>query len=650
MSQTTIKRLLIANRGEIARRVIRTAKVLGIHTIAIYSEADANALHVSDADTAIAIGGNTAQESYLDQQKVLAAAKQSQADAIHPGYGFLSENASFAEACQQANIIFVGPSGKAMQLMGDKAQGRIFMQQSGVPVLPGFDEKADATRLQQEADHIGYPLLIKAVAGGGGKGMREVSSSAQFAEALAAAQREAKHAFGDDQVLLERYLPTARHVEVQVFADTLGNAVYLFERDCSVQRRHQKVIEEAPAPNVSDELRQKMGEAAVTAAKAIGYVGAGTVEFLLAPDDSFYFMEMNTRLQVEHPVTEAITHTDLVAWQLAVAEGKPLPLTQEQLNINGHAFEVRLYAEDPWNGFLPAAGPIKHLVWPADIRIDTGVQQGDEVTSLYDPMIAKLITHGTNRDEARLKMIAALDQLQLSGLRHNAGFLRQVLVSDVFANADLSTRLLDHNPKLSEQQAPSNELQAIAATLITQHKQSTNKDADPWGLLTAWRPLGNQLYQRSVRIKDDALTVKLTGNSATVNSHTQPLSYKLADSAIQLTWGEATATFSYWHHANNQEIVLFYQGQDYPIQLKVEAHRSSEINSGYTAPMNGTLLIHHIKAGDKVKKGEALVTVEAMKMEHTIHALTDGKVLELLANPGDTVAAGTELLTFEETS
>lgn len=648
-----IKRLLIANRGEIARRVIRTANALGIHTIAIHSDADSNALHVREADTALCIGGNTAQESYLDQQKVLVAARQAQADAIHPGYGFLSENAHFADACLTADITFVGPSGKAMQLMGDKAQARLYMQQSGVPVLPGFDDKADAQRLQQEADRIGYPLLIKAVAGGGGKGMRTVESSAQFADALAAAQREASHAFGDDQVLLERYLPTARHVEVQVFADTLGNAVYLFERDCSVQRRHQKVIEEAPAPGISNALRQAMGQAAVKAAISIGYVGAGTVEFLLAPDNQFYFMEMNTRLQVEHPVTEAITHTDLVAWQLAVAEGKPLPLTQEQLDIEGHAIEVRLYAEDPWNGFLPAAGTIEHLQWPSGIRIDTGVQQGDKVTSLYDPMIAKLISHGATRDEARQRMITALDQLQLSGLRHNAGFLRQVLAAAPFAQADLSTRLLEHHPSLTQQPSLPAEQLALAAVLINQQHQINRlttdpATADPWALLSGWRPFGVRHYQQTVKVDEQIITVMLHDQQATLDQQTHPLQYRFSDSALRLTWGEQSIELRYWHNLSDQVIVLFHQGQDHAVQLKVEAHRSGAVDGGYLAPMNGTLLMHHVKVGDVVSKGAPLVTLEAMKMEHTLHALTDGKVLQLLAAPGDTVSAGSELLAFEE--
>lgn len=639
-----IKRLLIANRGEIACRVLRTAKQLGIHTIAIYSEADAHALHVKQADSAILLTGRSAADTYLDQAKVLAAAREAGADAVHPGYGFLSENTDFAAACQTAGILFVGPPAKAITLMGDKAAARLFMQQSGVPVLPGFDAKADAATLQQEADRIGYPLLIKAVAGGGGKGMREVQASADFAAALAAAQREAKHAFGDDQVLLERYLPTARHVEVQVFADTHGNCVYLFERDCSVQRRHQKVIEEAPAPGMTDALRQAMGEAAVTAAKSVGYVGAGTVEFLLATDDHFYFMEMNTRLQVEHPVTEAITGTDLVAWQLAVAEGAPLPLAQEALRIDGHAMEVRLYAEDPWHNFLPAAGHIDRLVWPAGIRIDTGVTEGDEVTSLYDPMIAKLISHGRDRNEARLRLIAALDDLQLAGLTHNAGFLRQVLASEIFAEADLSTRLLQLHPELSHRPAIDPRLAVLAACLAAQPE---SHNGNPWTRLTSWRPLGDSLYQQSLTLDGEQLTVKLTATSAEVEDDCRPLRWHKQGDSLTLHWGKDSLTLHYQLDAAAQQVRLFHQGQDQSVSLVPPQAANASHDQGFAAPMSGTVLLHQVAPGSRVQKGDAVITLEAMKMEHSLHASQAGRVIAYLAAPGDHVTAGTQLVEFE---
>lgn len=423
---TPIKRLLIANRGEIAVRIIKTARRLGIHTIALYSDADARAMHVREADEAWHLGPAPARESYLDTGKVLKIAKEANADAIHPGYGFLSENSDFATACEQRGVRFVGPSGAAILAMGDKSGAKGLMQAAGVPVLPGYhgaDQHPDF--LRDQASQVGFPLLIKAASGGGGKGMRRVDQLADFDDALAAVKREASAAFGDDHVLLERYLPRARHVEVQVFADALGNAIYLGDRDCSLQRRHQKVIEEAPAPDISPALRRAMGEAAVAAAKAIAYRGAGTIEFLLCGEE-FFFMEMNTRLQVEHPVTEAITGQDLVAWQLAVAEGKPLPLTQEQVVLRGHAVEARLYAEDVAAGFLPASGPIHWLTWPKGVRIDTGVTAGDEVSPYYDPMIAKLVAHAPSRSEAFATLADALAALDLGPLVHNGPLLQRL--------------------------------------------------------------------------------------------------------------------------------------------------------------------------------------------------------------------------------
>jgi 3-methylcrotonyl-CoA carboxylase alpha subunit len=640
-----IQRLLIANRGEIACRVMHTAKQLGIHTIAIYSQADARALHVKQADSAILLHGKSAADTYLDQAQVLAAARASGADAIHPGYGFLSENTDFAAACETAGILFVGPPASAITLMGDKAAARLFMQQAGVPVLPGFDDKADAAHLQQEADRIGYPLLIKAVAGGGGKGMREVHAAADFAASLAAAQREARHAFGDDQVLLERYLPTARHVEVQVFADSHGQCVYLFERDCSVQRRHQKVIEEAPAPGLSEALRQAMGQAAVTAAQAVNYVGAGTVEFLLAPDNHFYFMEMNTRLQVEHPVTEAITGQDLVAWQLAVAEGAPLPLMQEALTCNGHAMEVRLYAEDPWMNFLPAAGCIDHRAWPDGIRIDTGVTEGDEVTSLYDPMIAKLISHGRDRDEARTRLIAALDQLQLSGLAHNAGFLRQVLASTPFAQADLSTRLLQLHPALCEKPVIDPRLLALAACLAA---RPSGTSANPWDRLDGWRPLGAIHYQQSLTLAGESLTVTLTQDAASVDGDTRPLRWHRDERhQLHINWGDDSLSLRALLDKACQQVLLFHQGQDQVVSLVPPPRQADSHDQGFAAPMSGTVLLHQVAPGSRVQKGDAVITLEAMKMEHTLHANQAGRVIAYLAAPGDHVTAGTQLVEFE---
>ncbi|HEY0295583.1 MAG TPA: biotin carboxylase N-terminal domain-containing protein, partial [Bordetella sp.] len=443
--------LLIANRGEIACRVAATARKLGIRTVAVYSDADAQAKHVAACDTAVHIGGPEPRASYLRADAILQAARDTGAQAIHPGYGFLSENGDFARAIAAAGMTFVGPPASAIAAMGSKSAAKTLMEKAGVPLVPGYHgDNQDPQFLKGQADKIGYPVLIKASAGGGGKGMRVVESSDAFIEALASCQREAKSSFGDDRVLIERYLQKPRHIEIQVFADTLGHCVYLFERDCSVQRRHQKVIEEAPAPGMTPERRQAMGEAAVAAAQAVGYVGAGTVEFIAEPDGRFYFMEMNTRLQVEHPVTEMITGLDLVEWQLRVASGEPLPLSQEDLRIDGHAIEVRLYAENPDTGFLPSIGTLAYLELPAHtafangaVRVDGGVRMGDAITPFYDPMVAKLIVHGADRDQARRRMLAALAGTRVVGVQTNVAFLGRLMRDEAFAAADLDTGLIE---------------------------------------------------------------------------------------------------------------------------------------------------------------------------------------------------------------
>src|SRR5574343_258757 len=436
-------KILIANRGEIACRVIKTARRLGIKTVAVYSEADAGARHVRLADEAVLIGPAAARESYLVIEKIIAAAKQTGAEAIHPGYGFLSENEAFCHACDAAGIVFIGPPVSAIRAMGSKSEAKKLMEKAGVPLTPGYhgDNQAPAF-LNLQADAIGYPVLIKAAAGGGGKGMRLVEKSGDFLEALASCKREAASSFGSDHVLVEKYLTRPRHIEIPVFGDTHGNYVYLFERDCSVQRRHQKVLEEAPAPGMTPERRAAMGQAAVDAARAVGYVGAGTVEFIANQDGSFYFMEMNTRLQVEHPGTEMITGQDLVEWQLRVAAGEPLPLNQEQLSIHGHALEARIYAEDPAKGFLPAPGRLVHLAPPeesAHVRVDTGVEEGDAISPHYDPMIAKLIVWDVNRDRALARMLQALADYRVVGVANNIEFLSRLTACPAFANADLAT-------------------------------------------------------------------------------------------------------------------------------------------------------------------------------------------------------------------
>ncbi|MEL7289419.1 MAG: acetyl-CoA carboxylase biotin carboxylase subunit, partial [Pseudomonadota bacterium] len=442
-----INKLLIANRGEIACRVIKTANAQGIKTIAVYSDADKNALHVQMADEAVYLGPSPSKESYLRGELIIEKAKELGVDAIHPGYGFLSENAEFANLCAKNNIIFVGPPASAIEAMGSKSAAKHIMEKAGVPLVPGYhgDDQSEAV-LKGAADEMGYPVLLKAAAGGGGKGMRQVWSEKEFSQALNAAKRESMASFGDDHMLVEKYLTRPRHVEIQVFCDTHGNGVYLFERDCSVQRRHQKIIEEAPAPNMSQSVREKMGEAAILAAKAINYVGAGTVEFLLDEDDSFYFMEMNTRLQVEHPVTEMITREDLVHWQLTIAEGKPLPKQQNELTLTGHAFEARIYAEDPNNEFLPSTGTLRLLRTPKEndvVRVDTGVVEGDEVSVFYDPMIAKLVVWGENREIALKRLISALGDYYIDGVSTNIDFLKRVATHPAFVAAELTTTFVE---------------------------------------------------------------------------------------------------------------------------------------------------------------------------------------------------------------
>ena len=645
-----IKKLLIANRGEIARRIMRTCRQQGIATVAVYSEPDATLPHVMEADQAVCLGPAAARESYLVIDKVIAAAQATGADAIHPGYGFLSENTAFAAACNKAGIIFVGPNARAIDVMGDKAAARQLMAESGVPVLPGFDkEGASDSELTAAATEVGFPLLIKAVAGGGGKGMRVVNSAGEFDEALASARREASNAFGDDRVLLERYLATARHVEVQVFADNHGNAVHLFERDCSVQRRHQKIIEEAPAPGLDDATRHAFGEAAVQAAKAIDYRGAGTVEFLYGDDSQFYFMEMNTRLQVEHPVTEMITGEDLVAWQLAVAAGEPLPKQQDQIQRHGAAMEVRLYAENPEQGFLPSSGLLRHLRWPHSLsRVDAGYEQGDRVDEHYDPMIAKLICHGADRNAARQQLVQALDALELEGIHHNAAFLRRVLNDDAFAEAELDTRLLEHRPHLMEATAVDSGLLALAAARL----QVTKARGDsPWQSLNGWRPLNQRLRQTRVEAHGEQFTVRDDGQQTAIGDRRAAVSFAVDPTAqsLSLHWGtdSLTARFA-WQ--NTRTVVLFVGGQAYPVTLNPSRDTAQHADAGgFSAPMSGTIVALHSAPGDTVEAGDAVITLEAMKMEHTLRATVAGTVNSFAVAAGDSVSEGTVLVEFTAT-
>jgi 3-methylcrotonyl-CoA carboxylase alpha subunit len=621
-------KLLIANRGEIACRVARTAKRLGLRTVAVYSDADAHAAHVAACDEAVHIGGPRPQESYLRGDVILAAAKRMGADAIHPGYGFLSENAEFAAACGRAGITFVGPTPEAIAAMGSKSAAKALMEKAGVPLTPGYHgERQEPDYLLKQAESIGFPVLIKAVAGGGGKGMRRVDRAADFSAALASCQREAAASFKDDRVLVEKYLTHARHIEVQVFGDNHGNAVYLFERDCSVQRRHQKVIEEAPAPGMTAERRRQMGEAAVAAARAVDYRGAGTVEFIAA-GDAFYFMEMNTRLQVEHPVTEMITGLDLVEWQLRVAAGEPLPRSQDQLAIGGHAIEARIYAEDPSREFLPSIGKLVHLVAPsesASVRVDTGVRQGDEITPYYDPMIAKLVVHGESRDEAIARMRSALAQYQIVGVRTNVEFLGRLMTAPSFVNAALDTALIDRECELLF--APRSEAaremweRAAQAAWGAEHAKAGVPGASPWNDHGGWA-LGAR-GDRRLKLREGEVEREVAGR------------YSAGAAAGTYVTGSEVHLFS-----NGEHRVFEWIDPYLPEAEHADAH------GGLRAMMPGRVLAVHVKPGDDVAKGAPLVVLEAMKMEQTITAPSAGKIDRVLCAVGDQVREGAELLTF----
>ena len=675
------KKLLIANRGEIACRVAATARRLGVKTVAVYSDADARAKHVAACDEAVHIGGSAPKESYLRWEAILDAAKATGAEAIHPGYGFLSENEDFANACAAAGLVFIGPPASAINAMGLKAESKRLMEQAQVPLVPGYHgANQDPALLQAEADRIGYPVLIKASAGGGGKGMRAVDKGEDFLAALESCKREAINSFGDDAVLVEKYVQRPRHIEIQVFGDTHGNCVYLFERDCSVQRRHQKVLEEAPAPGMTPELRARMGEAAVAAARAVNYVGAGTVEFIVEqpggydhPEQmKFYFMEMNTRLQVEHPVTEAITGLDLVEWQLRVASGEPLPLKQEDLRIHGHAIEARICAENPDNQFLPATGtlnvyrkPVHSSFARADVRVDDGVREGDTISPFYDSMVAKLIVHGDTREQALARLDEALAQTHIVGLATNVQFLRHVVRSASFANAQLDTALIPREQAvLFNQQPVSLPLAVAAAVAETLVLERAGEGGDPFSKTDGWRSHG--MFQRRFAFEDGDAHIPAT------------LAY-LHDGALRLTVGEGEAAVSgllsfapgaqavaadqgpMWQlelafAGESTRATVYMQGERAHVftprgarslvEVDLLAHAGDTAAEGgrLTAPMPGKVVSFAVKAGDAVKKGQALAVMEAMKMEHTIAAPADGTVTELLFTPGDQVTEGAELL------
>ncbi len=659
---SSITTLLIANRGEIAVRVMRTAKAMGIRTVAVYADADANAMHVREADMAIHIGGSAVGESYLCADKVLNAARQMGADAVHPGYGFLSENAAFSEACANAGIIFVGPPNAAIDIMGDKARAKRAMLAAGVPCVPGYqDDDQSLETLTREANAIGMPVMVKAAAGGGGRGMRLVHHSEDLVSAIGLAQSEAQNAFGASELIIEKAIQRPRHVEVQIFADTHGNVVHLGERDCSIQRRHQKVVEEAPCPIMTPELRNAMGEAAVEAARAVDYVGAGTVEFLLDSDGHFYFLEMNTRLQVEHPVTESITGFDLVEWQLRVARGEYLPALQENIELFGHAIEVRLYAEDPVAGFLPSTGPVELFYVPdlPGIRVDSGVASGDAVSPFYDAMVAKIIAHGETREDARLRLLQALRGSALLGVTNNRDFLIDVLSQQVFIDGEATTAFIgDHYGDAMAATAPAT--QTLAAAAVIQHALD-QAQADAMALsvseeLLDWSSTGDLTFTREYRVGEQAYTLRLNARGpgeycVSVNGTIHNVIIDdIAESLVTLNIDERHEHYVYDSTAP-ETIRLANAKQTLTLTdvCRLPPERGEEAAGGAVkAPMHGLLLAIDVKAGDMVVKGQRVGVLEAMKMQHEILAGVDGSVEEISATQGAQIGAGDLILTIVE--
>jgi 3-methylcrotonyl-CoA carboxylase alpha subunit len=672
------RKLLIANRGEIACRIAATATRLGIRTVAVYSNVDKNAKHVSCCDEALAIGGVTAGESYLSIQSIITVARESGAEAVHPGYGFLAENAEFAEACIAAGLVFIGPPAAAIRAMGDKSTAKSVMTKAGVPVLPGYHgESQEPAFLRSQADAIGYPVMLKARAGGGGKGMRVVNATGEFDDLVAACRREAKNSFGDNSILIEKYLSRPRHIEVQVFGDTHGNCVYLFERDCSVQRRHQKIVEESPAPGLTESQRRSIGETAVAAARAVSYTGAGTIEFLVDQDTRFYFLEMNTRLQVEHPVTEMVTGQDLVEWQLLVAAGAPLPLSQAQLHFSGHAIEARIYAEKPSAGFLPSTGTLEIFKTPeaiqftvppaprmAAVRLDAGVRAGDTVTPYYDPLLAKLIVWGKDRAEAVAGLRDALDQFVALGFETNLSFLRRLSALPDFGAANLDTGLIARNeafllPSQGVIRLPFVVL--VTAALLKSEEQNRSIDNQdlysPWATTSGWRL--NSSYTRRLSWSDGHRTVDVdvTYPAAAANPRRYHLEVdgESADFEILEYDGGNLVLL-----AGNRRMTGRVYRRNHTYDLSADGEHATlslidplaynllaqEVETQLTAPMPGRIVAVLVQTGQTVAKGTPLIVMEAMKMEHTIVALSDGKVDRVFVNVADQVSEGAQLLHF----
>ncbi|MEP3112785.1 acetyl-CoA carboxylase biotin carboxylase subunit [Nisaea sp.] len=663
----TIRTLLIANRGEIACRIARTARSLGIRTVAVYSGADAAALHVAAADTGYPIGPAPAADSYLRIDRLIEAAKATGADAIHPGYGFLSENPELARACAEADVLFIGPDVSAIEAMGSKAAAKDIMAKAGVPLVPGYHGADQSPKLlEKAAAEIGFPVLLKASAGGGGKGMRVVERAEDLSDGIAGAKREAAAAFGDDRLLIEKYLTRPRHVEVQVFADRHGNAVHLFERDCSVQRRHQKVVEEAPAPGLDESVRSAMAKAAIDAAKAIDYVGAGTVEFIMDEDGSFYFMEMNTRLQVEHPVTEAITGEDLVAWQIRVAEGGTLPLTQDRISASGHALEVRIYAEDPEREFLPQTGRLSRLTFPEKmdgVRVDTGVAEGDTVSVHYDPMIAKLITHGRDRAEALRRMSRALGDVRIAGLANNVPYLKRVVEHPAFIAGGVDTRFIEtyRDDLAADGTREAGNMPLLAAAALLEARRSdvlrqarlSGDPYSPWAMAYGWRLNDSPLHRLTLQhdVEDLLLLYRLEDGVYVFEQEEKQIRIAVSlhaggrlEARLDGIAVQAEASFE------GDVVTVFYDGTAHRYVLKTALASGAEAgeDSGHVAaPMPGKLIAVHVTEGAEVSKGDPLMVLEAMKMEHVIRAPDDGVISAMHYGAGDQVEEGADLLVFE---